>query len=182
MPFSFIMLEIEDLIMVTPRIFEDERGFFYESYKNSEFTENGINVTFVQDNRSFSVQGVIRGLHYQLSPFAQGKLVQCVQGEIYDVAVDIRRSSPTFGKWLGVFLSSENKKMIYIPPGFAHGFSTLSETAEVMYKTTSEYNQQSERGIIWNDPDLNIDWKTSQIKLSEKDKIFPLFKNADVFE
>ena len=181
MPFTFEKQIIQDLIEISPKIFEDDRGHFFESYKKSEFDENGINVTFVQDNRSYSSKGVLRGLHYQLPPFAQGKLVQCLSGEIFDVAVDIRKSSDTFGKWLGVNLSGEKKNMFYIPPGFAHGFYTISEQAEVMYKVTAEYNQQSERGIIWNDPDLSIDWKGDKILLSDKDQKIPQLKNAEIF-
>ncbi len=185
MPFEFERLEIKDVILVKPKVFQDERGFFLESYKKSDFVKNGIDKDFVQDNHSKSVKGVLRGLHYQLPPKAQGKLVRCIKGEIFDVAVDIRKSSPTFGKWVGVILSEENKYMLYIPEGFAHGFLTLSDEAEVLYKTTDEYAPDLDRGIIWNDPDINIKWpieNIEQILLSNKDKNLPPLKDAQIFE
>jgi len=180
MPFVFKKMKIPEIILVSPKVFGDERGFFMETYKKSDFETNGISENFVQDNHSKSAKGVLRGLHYQKNPFAQGKLVRCVQGEIFDVGVDIRQGSPTFGKWAGVKLSAENAKMLYIPAGFAHGFVVLSETAEVMYKTTAEYRPELDRGIIWNDPEINIDWMIENPDLSEKDREQPLLKNADI--
>ena len=182
MPFTFEPQQISQIIVVTPRIFKDQRGLFFESYKQSEFAENGIAETFIQDNISKSSRGVLRGLHYQIDPVAQGKLVRCVTGSVFDVAVDIRKSSPSFGKWVGVELNDTNQKMIYIPPGFAHGFYTISENAEVMYKVTAEYHPQSERGIIWNDKDIGIEWPSSQVLLSEKDSILKGIKEADIFK
>ncbi|HCN7598626.1 TPA: dTDP-4-dehydrorhamnose 3,5-epimerase, partial [Escherichia coli] len=155
-----------------PKVFGDERGFFFESFNQKVFEEAvGRKVEFVQDNHSKSSKGVLRGLHYQLEPYAQGKLVRCVVGEVFDVAVDIRKSSPTFGKWVGVNLSAENKRQLWIPEGFAHGFLVLSETAEFVYKTTNYYYSESDRGIIWNDPMLKIQWPLEvEPILSEKDQ------------
>ncbi len=184
MPFNFIELEIKDVILIEPKVFRDDRGFFMETYKYSDFSKNGINANFNQDNHSFSIKNVLRGLHYQLPPFEQGKLVRCINGEIFDVAVDIRKDSPTFGKWVGVPLSSENKRILYIPPGFAHGFLTISDFAEIHYKMTNEYAPDYERGIIWNDPDINIKWPIDNIFnviLSEKDIKNPSLKRAEVF-
>jgi dTDP-4-dehydrorhamnose 3,5-epimerase len=179
MSFTFEKLSILGLVIVAPRVFPDGRGFFLEAYKYSDFAANGIDEHFIQDNHSRSSKGVLRGLHYQLPPFAQGKLVRCIYGEIFDVAVDIRKSSPTFGKWIGMKLSSENNKMLYIPKGFAHGFVVTSNEAEVYYKCTAEYKPSNERGIIWNDPDLNIDWPLKQPVLSEKDSRYPKFEDAE---
>jgi len=151
-----------------------------ETYRMPDFVAVGIKVDFVQENHSRSSKGVLRGLHYQNPPFAQGKLVRVVKGEIFDVAVDIRKSSPTWGKWVKVILSEENKNILYVPSGFAHGFCVLSEIAEVVYKTTSVYSAESEAGIIWNDQDLNIEWPVKQPILSEKDSKLPALKNADV--
>jgi len=151
--------KIPDVKIIEPTVFEDKRGFFFESFNHKKFEEAiGRNVTFVQDNHSKSSKGVLRGLHYQLPPHAQGKLVRVVQGEVFDVAVDIRKSSPTFGQWLGERLSAENKKQLWIPEGFAHGFLTLSETAEFLYKTTDYYAPAVERCITWNDPAIGIIW------------------------
>ncbi|MDD3012229.1 MAG: dTDP-4-dehydrorhamnose 3,5-epimerase [Candidatus Gastranaerophilales bacterium] len=180
MPFEFKKTEIPEVLIITPRVFDDERGFFLESYKLSEFINNGINEKFVQDNHSKSTIGVLRGLHYQKDPKAQGKLIRCINGKIFDVAVDIRKNSPTFGKWVGEILSSENKKMLYIPAGFAHGFLVLSEVAELFYKSTEEYSPENDRGIKWNDPEINIDWGTKNPVISEKDKNLPFLKNADI--
>lgn len=156
---KIISTSIPDVLMIEPRIFGDDRGFFFESFNEKVFEEaTGIKQTFVQDNHSKSVGGVLRGLHYQVAPHAQGKLVRVVQGEVFDVAVDIRKHSNTFGCWVGVNLSAENKKQLWIPPGFAHGFFVLSETAEFVYKTTDYYAPKAERSIRWNDPDLAIDW------------------------
>ena len=182
MPFIFEKLKIPEVIAITPRIFKDSRGIFFESFKQSEFAINRITDVFVQDNISKSAKGVLRGLHYQIRPHAQGKLVHCLSGAIFDVAVDIRKSSPTFAQWVGIELNNENQKMIYIPAGFAHGFFTLSEKAEVMYKVTSEYNPESERGIIWNDKDIKVQWPTKKPKLSEKDALLKSFQDADIFK
>lgn len=177
MPFDFERLEIEDLILVTPRVFGDERGFFMESYKKSEFVANGINVDFSQDNHSKSAGKVLRGLHYQKAPHGQAKLVRCPKGKIYDVAVDIRPESKTFGKYVRVELSEENKKMLFIPDGFAHGFVVLSEGAELLYKVSEEYFPEADSGILWSDKDLGIDWGIDfEPILSEKDKAQPTFR------
>jgi len=144
-----------------------------EAFKSSDFKSLGLPEVFLQDNHSHSIKGVLRGLHYQLPPYAQGKLVRCIVGEIYDVAVDIRRNSPTFLKWVGYKLTAENRYMLYIPPGFAHGFYTISEKAEVYYKTTTEYAAGKEQGIIWNDPQIGIEWPSQAVILSEKDKDLP---------
>ena len=162
---------LPEVILIEPVIFADERGFFLESYQKQKFVEAGIDVEFVQDNHSKSRQGVLRGLHYQIQQ-PQGKLVRAVVGEIFDVAVDIRKNSPTFGKWVGDFLSAENKKMIWIPAGFAHGIYVMSSAAEVLYKTTDYFAPQWERSLAWNDPTVNIDWPTNGTApiLSIKDK------------
>ena len=163
--------QIPDVKIIEPTVFEDERGFFFESFNHKQFEEAiGCKVTFVQDNHSKSVKGVLRGLHYQMPPHAQGKLVRVVQGEVFDVAVDLRKSSPTFGHWVGEILSAVNKKQIWIPEGFAHGFLTLSESAELLYKTTNFWVKTSEGCIAWNDPNVGINWPHDMIpKLSEKD-------------
>ncbi len=179
MPFEFQRLEIPDIILIKPIFFSDDRGFFLETYKESDFFKAGIDVRFVQDNHSMSGNGVLRGLHYQKEPFAQGKLIRCIRGEICDVAVDIRKESPWYGKWIAVNLSEDNRLMLYIPPGFAHGFCVLSDVAEILYKTTSEYSPQHDRGIIWNDPELNIDWPIHNPVLSLKDAALPFLKDAD---
>jgi dTDP-4-dehydrorhamnose 3,5-epimerase len=173
-------LEIPEVILVEPKVFGDERGFFMETYKMLDFASSGIRENFVQENHSHSTKGVLRGLHYQNPPFAQGKLVRVVRGDICDVAVDIRRGSPTYGKWVGVILSEENKNMLYIPEGFAHGFCVLSEIADVIYKTTNVYSPQSEAGIAYNDEDLNIAWPIGEPILSEKDKRWPALSEADI--
>lgn len=177
-------LNIPEVIVFEARVFGDDRGFFFESFSQRLFDEAvGYPVTFVQDNHSKSARGVLRGLHYQLPPFAQGKLVRVVQGEVFDVAVDVRAGSPTFGQWAGAILSAENKRQLWVPEGFAHGFITLSETAEFLYKTTNYYAPQCERAIIWNDPDLAIDWPLDgEPVLSEKDAQAPLFREADTFK
>lgn len=168
--------------IIEPKVFGDERGFFFESFNQQLFeTALGYPVHFVQDNHSKSRKGVLRGLHYQLEPHAQAKLVRCVVGEVFDVAVDIRKSSPTFGQWVGVYLSAENKRQLWIPEGFAHGFVTLSETAEFLYKTTNYYHKQSEGALCWNDADLNIQWPNQDVLLSEKDVLaqtFSMFKQV----
>ncbi|WP_018154793.1 dTDP-4-dehydrorhamnose 3,5-epimerase [Methanothermococcus thermolithotrophicus] len=179
MPFIFKRLEIPEVVLIEPKVFEDDRGFFMETYKYSEFSKIGIDKMFVQDNCSKSKKGVLRGLHYQKNPNAQGKLVTCLKGEIFDVAVDIRKGSPTYGKYVGVILSEENKKMLYIPEGFAHGFCVLSDEAEVTYKCTAEYSPNDDAGIIWNDEYININWPIKDPILSEKDKNHPTLKEAD---
>ena len=177
-------LSIPDLILFTPKIFVDDRGYFYESFNHSIFEDTtGLDVRFVQDNHSQSKKGVLRGLHYQLPPKAQGKLVRVVHGEVFDVAVDIRTGSSTFGNWVGVRLSAENKQQLWIPKGFAHGFLTLSEKAEFLYKTTEYYAKEYERCIAWNDPYLSINWPLNGLMpvMSEKDRDGGLFSNADLF-
>ena len=184
MPFE--KTNIPGLLIYTPKVFHDTRGYFFESYNSKEFSDNGVGVNFVQDNQSSSTFGVIRGLHYQLPPFEQAKLVRVLTGKILDVAVDIRKGSPTFGKSFLIELSAENKKQAYIPAGFAHGFSVLSEKAEILYKCDAFYNKESEAGIHFNDPNLNIDWMIppgSEV-VSDKDKVLPSFmecKNTFVF-
>ena len=172
--------DIEGLLIIESRIFRDERGYFFESYNQQGYEQNQLKIQFVQDNQSKSMQGVVRGLHYQLNPFAQTKLVRVLQGVIFDVAVDIRKGSPTFGKWIGVELSDENMKQFYIPKGFAHGFSVLSETATVLYKCDEFYAPEYDAGVLYNDPFLNIDWKipSEKVILSEKDSKLPIFKEA----
>lgn len=179
MPFEFTRLDMTDLILVAPRSFGDDRGQFRETYKHSDFVRAGVPEHFVQDNYSRSVRGVLRGLHYQLEPKAQGKLVSCIRGTIFDVAVDIRRGSPTYGRWAGQELSGENNLMLYVPAGFAHGFLTLSDTAEVLYKCTAEYSPADDRGIIWNDPDINISWSEKAPLLSSKDSLLPVLQMAE---
>ena len=171
---------IQDLIVFEPKVFDDNRGYFFEAYNERAFLQEGIETKFVQDNQSKSSYGVIRGLHYQMNPFAQSKLVRVLEGKILDVAVDIRKGSETFGKYYAVELSAENKKQLLIPPGFAHGFSVLSETAIVLYKCDAFYNKESEGGILFNDPELNIDWGIPHGKeiVSEKDLILPEFASC----
>jgi dTDP-4-dehydrorhamnose 3,5-epimerase len=173
----FIQTPISDLLVFEPNIYEDSRGYFFESFNLQTFRAEGIDINFVQDNQSSSKYGVIRGLHYQLNPSAQVKLIRVLSGRILDVVVDIRKGSPTFGKSFSVELTAENKKQLFVPAGLAHGFSVLSEEAEVLYKCDSFYNKDSEAGILYNDPSLNIDWKIPAEKeiVSEKDKGLPLF-------
>ncbi len=173
----FIQTPISDLLVFEPKIHEDSRGYFFESFNLQTFRAEGIDISFVQDNQSSSKYGVIRGLHYQLNPSAQVKLIRVLSGRILDVVVDIRKGSPTFGKSFSVELTAENKKQLFVPAGLAHGFSVLSEEAEVLYKCDSFYNKDSEAGILYNDPSLNIDWKIPAEKeiVSEKDKGLPLF-------
>jgi len=175
-------LAIPDVVLLEPKVFGDERGFFYESFNEKVFRDlTGADVCFVQDNHSRSAQNVLRGLHYQLPPKAQGKLVRAVIGEVFDVAVDIRKESPTFGKWVGEILSADNKRQLWIPPGFAHGFLVLSEFAEFLYKTTDYYAPEFERCIRWDDPDLAVDWQLIGAPLlSSKDLAGQLFLSAEV--
>ncbi|ELV2797826.1 TPA: dTDP-4-dehydrorhamnose 3,5-epimerase [Enterobacter ludwigii] len=169
---NVIKTDIPDVLIFEPKVFGDDRGFFFESFSQKIFEEAvGRKVEFVQDNHSKSCKGVLRGLHYQLEPYAQGKLVRCVAGEVFDVAVDIRQYSPTFGKWVGVNLSAENKRQLWIPEGFAHGFLVISDMAEFVYKTTNYYHPESDRGLLWNDETLSINWPIEEYPiLSEKDK------------
>ncbi len=180
MPFEFYKLEIPDLILIKPKVFCDDRGFFLESYKKSEFNKAGIREDFVQDNHSKSKKNVLRGIHFQLNPKAQGKLVRCIKGKIFDVAVDLRKNSKTFKKWIGIELSEENKLMLYIPPGFGHAFLTLSDEAEVIYKTTAEYDRNLDSGIRWNDPSIGITWGIKNPILSEKDANLPFLKDSNL--
>ena len=170
---------IDDVWIFKPSVFEDERGLFIETFKRSEFKEVGIEEDFVQDSYSRTCKNVLRGLHYQNNPKAMGKLITCIHGKVFDVAVDIRKGSPTFGKWVGVELSEKNRHIVYIPPGFAHGFVALSERADLLYKMTEEYSKEHDRGILWNDPDINIQWPVKEPLLSEKDKNNPPLKAAD---
>jgi dTDP-4-dehydrorhamnose 3,5-epimerase len=177
MTFEFKKLEIPDVILIKPKVFEDERGFFMETYKKEDFEEKaGITGDFVQDNHSKSTYGVLRGLHYQKEPYAQAKIVRCVSGIIYDVAVDLRKNSPMFGKYVSVSLSEDNKYQLYIPRGFAHGFLVLSDNAEVIYKAGTIYAPGYEGGLIWNDTDVNIPWPSDNPVLSLKDRKLPTLK------
>ena len=181
---EFELLSIPEVILFKPKIFSDERGFFFESFKSPIFKEaTGLNLDFLQDNHSQSIKGVLRGLHYQLPPHAQGKLVRVTQGEVYDVAVDIRRSSPTFGQYVGAILSDQNHHQLWVPPGFAHGFITLSDQADFLYKTTDVYHPQSERSIRFDDPTLNITWHFDGAPLvAPKDLNATPFLKADYFD
>ena len=177
-------LAIPDVFLIEPKVFGDARGFFFESFNQKAFNEaTGTNHQFVQDNHSRSTQGVLRGLHYQLPPHPQGKLVRVVQGAVFDVAVDIRQSSPTFGQWVGAELSEDNQHQLWVPPGFAHGFVVFSETAEFLYKTTDYYAPAHERCIVWNDAQLSIDWQLNGLEpqLSAKDQQGKAFADAEVF-
>ena len=179
MAFEFERQKISDLVLIKPLLFGDNRGYFMEIYKKSDFYKNGICDNFCQDNYSKSSRYVLRGLHYQEEPCSQAKLVRCVKGRIYDVVLDIRKNSETFGKYLGIELNDDNKYSLYIPKGFAHGFVVLSDEAEILYKTSNEYNPVLEKGIIWNDTDLNIDWGIDfEPVLSNKDRALPKFKEV----
>lgn len=167
---------IPDLLIVKPAVFEDHRGYFFESYNKEKFLQKGIDQNFVQDNESKSAKNVLRGLHFQKPPFAQGKLVRVMKGAVLDVAVDIRKMSPTYGKWASIVLTESNKWMYWIPPGFAHGFVTLEDDTVFFYKCTNVYNKASEGSIRWNDPDLNIDWGITEPLLSDKDREAALFR------
>jgi dTDP-4-dehydrorhamnose 3,5-epimerase len=175
-------LAISDVLLIEPEIFGDDRGFFFESFNQNKFEEaTGHKINFVQDNHSKSSKGVLRGLHYQLPPKAQGKLVRVIQGEVFDVAVDLRQSSQTFGKWVGEMLSADNNKQMWIPEGFAHGFLTLSDTAEFLYKTTDFHSKEHEQAIMWNDEIIGIDWPMKEVSLSSKDSVAVSFKEARYF-
>lgn len=179
---KFTKLEIPDVVLIEPKVFGDPRGYFFESYRRDAFVAAGITVDFVQDNHSLSGKGVLRGLHFQKAPHAQGKLVRVIAGSVYDVALDIRPGSPTFGKHVDMVLSAENRKMLYIPPGFAHGFCTLEDGTQFLYKVTDIYSPGDEGGIIWNDPDLGIPWPDvgCAYTFSEKDKKYPRLKDLRV--
>ncbi|EOV9657712.1 dTDP-4-dehydrorhamnose 3,5-epimerase [Cronobacter turicensis] len=180
---NVIQTAIPDVLIFEPKVFGDDRGFFFESFNQRIFEEAvGRKVEFVQDNHSKSAKGVLRGLHYQLAPHAQAKLVRCLQGAIYDVAVDIRLGSPTFGQWVGAELSAENKHQIWIPEGFAHGFIALEHDTEILYKTNDFYSKECERSIKWDDEQLNIAWPEKAGIISEKDAMAPAFSNADLFK
>ena len=176
-------LSIPDVLLIEPIVLEDSRGFFFESFREDIFKkETSLNISFVQDNHSKSSQGILRGLHYQLPPHAQAKLTRVIQGEVLDIAVDIRESSPTCGQYVAEILSSDNKKQLYVPEGFAHGFLTLSEVSEYLYKTTDFYHPESERCILWNDETLNIGWpKNIEIHLSSKDLNGAIFSSSEIF-
>ena len=175
---EIIKTKIEGLLIVKPQVFEDERGYFFESYNKERFKNAGLNLSFVQDNESKSQKNVLRGLHFQRPPYAQSKLVRVVKGAVLDVAVDLRKESPTYGRWEAVELSEENKLMYWIPPGFAHGFLTLRDETVFTYKCTNVYNRESEGSILWNDPDIGIDWQIKDTPiLSEKDKQAPHFRD-----
>lgn len=179
MPFKFERLSIPGIILIEPTVYKDGRGFFMETYKFSEFTAFGISNRFVQENHSKSTHGVLRGLHYQKKQKAQGKLIQIIHGEVFDVAVDIRKGSPTYSRWVGVKLSAGRNHLLYIPDGFAHGFCVLSEMAEVLYKVSEEYSPEHEGGIIWNDPDTAISWPIQDPILSKKDAAYTRLKEID---
>lgn len=180
---NVVPTKIADILIIEPRVFGDDRGFFYESFNANSFQQaTGVTADFVQDNHSKSTKGVLRGLHYQIKQ-AQGKLVRVVSGEVLDVAVDVRKSSATFGQWVGIVLSAENKRQLWVPEGFAHGFVVLSDSAEFLYKTTDYYAPEHERCIRWNDADLAIDWQyNGEPLVSEKDALGATFKEADFFE
>jgi len=174
---EIIETKIKDLLIIKPDVFIDERGYFFESYNKERFMEHGLDMTFVQDNESQSMRGVLRGLHFQKPPFAQGKLVRVVKGAVRDVVVDLRKGSPTYGHWESVVLTESNKLMYWIPEGFAHGFVCLEDHSVFTYKCTNVYNKSSEGSIRWNDPDLGINWDIEDPILSEKDKVSPMFKD-----
>ncbi len=167
------LTDLPGILLITPRVFKDARGFFFESYNFDQFRAHGIDTVFVQDNHSCSIRDTLRGLHFQLPPMAQNKLVRCVRGAIWDVAVDIRAGSPTFGRWVGVELSAENFRQLYVPIGFAHGFCVLSAEAEVLYKTSAVYSRACEQGIAWDDPQLAIPWPVTEPLLSDRDRAAP---------
>lgn len=178
MPFQFTRMAIPDVVLIEPKVFSDDRGYFLETYKESEFREIGITEKFSQDNHSFSRKNVLRGLHFQLPPAAQGKIIMAITGAIWDVAVDIRKDSPTFRRWVAHELSGENRKMLYLPPGFAHGFTVLSDETHIVYKCTSEYAPDLDRGIVWNDPSIAVAWPVADPIVSGKDRQLPLLDNA----
>ena len=174
---EIIKTPLEGLLIIKPDVFEDDRGYFFESFNHGRFLNRGLDLKFLQDNESKSKKGVLRGLHFQAPPFAQGKLVRVMQGSVLDVAVDIRKNSPTYGKWESIILSGQNKWMYWIPEGFAHGFATLEDDSIFFYKCTNIYNKASEGSILWNDPDLNINWGIQYPVISDKDRISHKFKD-----
>lgn len=181
---KFLSTEIKEVIIIEPNVFQDDRGFFMETFRANLLADNGINYQFLQDNHSGSKKNILRGLHYQIR-HPQGKLVRAIRGEIFDVAVDLRRSSVTFGQWVGVTLCEVNKKMLWIPPGFAHGYYVLSDWAEIVYKATDYYDPESDRSIVWNDPDIAINWpipSCTEPLLSEKDRLGKRLKEAELFD
>lgn len=182
MPFQFQRTEIPDVLVITPRVFPDDRGYFEETYKRSDFARHGIDAPFLQDNCSLSKKGVVRGLHYQIDPASQGKLLRVLAGSLWEVAVDIRRGSPYFGKWTGVLLSAENKKLMWIPAGFAAGMVSLEDGTELEYKTTQEYSKPHERGILWSDPEIGIRWPVAITDpiVSDKDRVHPPLRSAEI--
>jgi dTDP-4-dehydrorhamnose 3,5-epimerase len=175
---EIIETPLAGLLILKPAVFEDDRGYFFESFNREKFLNAGLDLTFLQDNESKSKKGVLRGLHYQAPPFAQGKLVRVMRGSVLDVAVDIRKDSPTYGKWESIVLSGQNKWMYWIPPGFAHGFATLEDDTIFFYKCTNVYSKVSEGSILWNDPDLKINWGINDPMISDKDKVSPCFKDV----
>lgn len=179
MPFQFTRLEIPEVILVEAKKFGDDRGYFMETYKYDDFAANGIDGRFVQANFSHSSKGILRGLHYQLNPHPQGKLVRVVNGEVFDVAVDIRKGSPTYGKWVGEVLSGENGRLLWVPPGFAHGFLVLSDKADLAYQVTGNYSAECDRGIQWDDPEIGVNWGIDNPTLSPKDAKQPTLADAD---
>jgi len=182
MPFTFRKTEIEEIVVIDPQLYGDQRGFFLEIYRESDFRKWGIADLFVQDNHSFSKRGVLRGLHYQIPPRAQGKLVYVVQGSVWDVAVDVRRNSPTFAKFVSEELSDENRRMMYIPGGFAHGFCALTDNVHIVYKCTNEFSPEHDSGIRWDDEEIGIDWPIDAPILSERDRNLPLLREAVLFD
>ena len=178
MVFTFRKLDIPDVILIEPKIFSDNRGFFFESFKESNFSSYGITYRVIQENFSHSIKDVVRGLHFQNTPNAQTKLVTVTKGKIFDVAVDIKKKSPTYGKWVGEILSEDNHRSLFIPEGFAHGFCVLSEVADVLYKVNNEYSPKDEQGIIWNDPTINISWPVENPIISAKDDQLPLLEDS----
>ncbi len=178
MPFSFIETSLPGVTLIEPQVFFDDRGFFMETHKQSDFQAAGINDLFVQTNQSKSQRGTLRGLHYQRHPHAQAKLVRALSGDFYDVVVDLRHGGPTYGRWLGFALSAANRQMLYVPAGFAHGFCVLSEEAEVLYMTSAEYSPEHESGVLWNDPVLAIEWPIREPILSPRDRAWPLLKHS----
>ncbi len=185
MPFEFRRLEIPDALLIKPKVFEDDRGFFLETYRKDDMEKAGVDAEFVQDNHSRSLRGVLRGLHFQKEPYAQAKIVRCTRGTIYDVLVDLRRRSPSFSRYLGIVLSEESRDMIYVPRGCAHGFLVLSDLAEVVYKVDNVYAPECEGGLVWNDPEVSVSWPLQDPVISERDRLWPtlegLSREGDLF-
>jgi dTDP-4-dehydrorhamnose 3,5-epimerase len=179
MAFQFKQLAIPDVWLITTQQWKDSRGFFMETYKATSFSEHALPTSFAQDNCAYSTYGALRGLHYQKNPRAQGKLVMTLRGTIFDVAVDIRQESPTYGQWVGQELSDENQCMLYVPPGFAHGYCVLSKEALIVYKVTHEYAPEADRGIVWSDPEIDVEWPITAPTISQRDKALPLLRDAD---